>query len=197
MSMPYLHKEETKLLLQVKEDLARHESFREFAYPDPLSKIGKKYRGKDWPWGMVPAMELLERIPDVDPKDGAPWTYGFGFTHGVTPESRIERIRAERKLEEHILEMKHAIGVALPWFKESSFVTHTVLINMAFNMGLKGLLQFRNTLKFVKEKNYKQAAQNMKLSLWYSQVGYRAEELANRMSTQTIEPQHKAKEAIQ
>lgn len=195
MSMPYLHKEETKLLLQVKEDLERHEDFREFAYPDPLSKLYKKLpRGKRHLWGTKPAKEL---IGEFNPEDGVPWTFGFGFTHGVTPESRIERIRAERKLEEHILEMKNALSQALPWFKEASFVTQTILINMAFNLGLDGLLRFRNTLKFVKEKNYKQAARNMKLSLWYSQVGNRAEELTNRMSSQTIEPQHKAKEAIQ
>lgn len=195
MSMPYLHKEETKLLLQVKDDLERHEGFREFAYPDPLTKLYKMLPKKDRHlWGTRPAREL---VSDFDPKDGAPWTYGFGFTHGVTPDSRIERIRAERKLEEHTLEMKYALARALPWISEASFVTHTILINMAFNMGLPGLLMFRNTLRFVKEKNYKQAAQNMKLSLWYSQVGDRAEELTNRMSSQTIEPQHKAKEAIQ
>lgn len=197
MAMPYLHKEETKLLLQVKSDLERHEAFREFAYPDPLSPLGKKYRGREWPWGFVPARDLLAKIPNVKEENGAPWTYGFGFTHGATPDSRIERIRAERKLEGHILEMNVAIGSVLPWFNESPFVVKTVLINMAFNMGLKGLLKFRNTLGFVKEKNYKQAAQNMKLSLWYSQVGDRAEELVQRMSTQTIEPRHKAKEAIQ
>lgn len=125
-------------------------------------------------------------------EDGAPWTYGFGFTHGVTPDSRIERLTAERMLESLILQMNALLGEKLPWYKEASFVSKTVLINMAFNMGVKGLLGFRNTLAFIKGKQYADAARNMTLSLWYTQVGSRAKELVKRMLTQTIEPQHTA-----
>ena len=192
----YLYTSETKLVLQVKEDLARHEGFREFAYPDPRSPLAKKYKGPDWPWGFVPAKELMARIGGVKAKDGAPWTYGFGFTHGVTPTSRINHITAERKLEGLISDMHNVLKNALPWFADSSFVTKTVLINMAFNLGVEGLLKFRNTLTYIKNKEYEKAAQNMKLSLWYSQVGFRAKELAQRMATQAIEPRYKARETI-
>lgn len=192
MAMPYLHAKDTKLLLQVKSDLDRHEGFREFAYPDPLSKLYKAH--PNLKWGTKPARELLA---DFKEEDGAPWTMGFGFTKGVNSESRIDRIRAERMLEELTLEIDGALGNALVWFKETSFVNKTVLINMAFNLGLVGLLKFRNTLAFVKAKDYKQAAANMRQSLWFKQVKGRAEELVNRMATQTIEPQHKAKETVQ
>jgi lysozyme len=180
------------LLLQVKSDLDRHEGFREFAYPDPLSPLHKKAPAHVW--GTKPAREI---VADFKEEDGAPWTFGFGFTKGVTSESRIDRIRAERKLEEHTLEMDGMLTLALPWYKEASFVTKTVLINMGFNLGLAGLLKFKNTLAYVKAKTYVQAAANMRKSLWYKQVGKRADELAKRMETQTIEPQHKAKETVQ
>lgn len=197
MSIPYLHAAETKLVLQVKKDLERHEGFREYAYPDPLSKIGRKYRGKDWPWGFVPAFELLKKIPGWTIADGAPWTYGFGDTHGVTPSSQISRQLAERKLEEHILNVNKQLANALYWYeKDTSFVTKTILVNMVFNMGLAGVLKFKNTLAFVKAYDYKQAAHNLTLSRWYSQVGSRAKELVKRMETQIIEPQHKAPECI-
>jgi lysozyme len=192
MAMPYLHAKDTKLLLQVKSDLDRHEGFREFAYPDPLSPLHKKAPAHVW--GTKPAREI---VADFKEEDGAPWTFGFGFTKGVTSESRIDRIRAERKLEEHTLEMDGMLTLALPWYKEASFVTKTVLINMGFNLGLAGLLKFKNTLAYVKAKTYVQAAANMRKSLWYKQVGKRADELAKRMETQTIEPQHKAKETVQ
>lgn len=194
MAMPYLHAKETKLMLQVKADLERHEGFKEFAYPDPLSKLAKTYRRL--PWGDKPATELMELTPEMDAVDGAPWTMGFGFTHGVTPESRIERIRAERMLEEKIMEMNTVLTNALPWYKDASHVTKTILINMAFNMGLVGLLKFKNTLAYVKAGSYIQAAANMRKSLWFSQVGSRAIELAKRMETQAIEPQHLAKDKI-
>lgn len=181
-----------KLINQVASDLNRQEGFREFAYPDPLSPLAKKYKGEAWPWGFVPAKELLSRIGDMKEKDGAPWTVGFGFTQGVTASSRMNRLTAERKLETEILDRDQSLQVILPWYNDSSFVAKTVLINMAFNLGLKGLLGFRNTLRYIKEQNYKQAAANMRKSLWYRQVTKRAEELAVRMETQTIKEQHKA-----
>jgi lysozyme len=194
MTDPYLNATARPLVLQVKQDLDRHEGFRVFAYPDPLSKLAKKYRGL--PWGFQPARELLNLISDMDESDGAPWTVGFGFTQGTTPDSKIERIPAERKLEAKIMEMDATLKHKLPWYAGASLVTKTVLINMAFNMGVQGLLGFKNTLRFIAERNYPKAASNMKLSLWYRQVGDRAKELVARMATQTIDAAHKAPERI-
>lgn len=171
-----------KLIRQVGGDLNRHEGFREFAYPDPLSALNKNQPSKDW--GFKPAREIAE--PRTDFSTGKPWTVGFGFTHGVTPDSRMNRITADRKLEQEILEVDAALSNVLSWYKDSSFITKTILINMAFNMGLKGLLGFRNTLKFISQGNYEQAARNMTQSLWYKQTGTRAKELVERMRTQTI-----------
>jgi lysozyme len=196
MATPYLHTAETKLMLQSKMDLDRHEGFREYAYPDPLSKLGRKYRGPQYPWGYKPAREIMATIPGARDEDGAPWTYGFGFTHCVTPDSRIHRIPAERMLESLILEMQYLLTSKLPWYPNASFVTKTVLTDMAFNIGLVGLLKFKNTLAFIKAGDYAQAAHNMELSLWYKQVGLRAKELVQRMRTQEIEPQHRAGETI-
>jgi len=192
MSVPYLYVPETKLMLQVKKDLDRHEGFREFAYPDPLSKLAKKYHYL--PWGELPARELLALIPDMSESDGTPWTYGYGFTHCVTPDSRISKIMAERMLEGLILEQNIRLKETLPWYADASFITKTVLINMAFNLGLKGLLKFKNSLRYIKEKNYNKAADNLKLSLWYKQTKSRGKELVARMRTQTIEPQYLAED---
>lgn len=56
-----------------------------------------------------------------------------------------------------------------------------VLINMAFNLGETRLAGFVNTIKYINEGNYKQAAANMRMSVWYKQVGARAERLAKIM----------------
>jgi lysozyme len=194
MTEPYLNSSKTPLLLQVKSDLWRHEGFREFAYPDPLSKLARKYKGL--PWGFKPARELLGLIHDLKESDGAPWTVGVGFTNHVTPDSRITQIQAERKLEHLILDADGLLECKLPWYKDASFVTKTVLINMLFNLGLGRLLSFKNTLRFISEKNYTKAASNMQLSLWYRQVGARAKELVARIATQTIDAAYKAKEKL-
>lgn len=189
---PYLHSADQKLVLQVKADLDRHEGFREFAYPDPLSKLAKSQPSKDW--GFKPAKQIAK--PGTNFADGAPWTVGYGDTHGVTHESTTDRHKAGRRLEQHILESDNRLRRALPWYAEASFVTKTILINMEYNMGLTKLLGFRNTLQFIKEKNYTQAARNMEASLWYRQVKGRAVELVKRMETQEIPAQFKAPEKI-
>jgi GH24 family phage-related lysozyme (muramidase) len=180
---------QNKLTKQVAGDLNRHEGFREYAYPDPLSPLMKKYPSKDW--GFKPAKEILAKLGvplDRAAKEGAPWTVGHGFTGSTTLDSRMDRITSDRKLEQKILEVDSALSNVLTWYKDASFVTKTVLINMSFNIGIKGLLGFSNTLKFISQKNYEQAARNMTQSLWAKQVGGRAKELVERMRTQEISP---------
>ena len=192
MTDAYLHSADRKLVLQVRADLARHEGYREFAYPDPLSPLFKKY--KKLAWGFKPARELLPE--DTEWSAGAPWTVGYGFTNGTNPDTRMDRIKADRMLDQLILEEDGKLRRALPWYADTSFVTKTVLINMAFNLGLKGLLGFRNTLAFIKAGQFARAATNLKLSKWHAQVGDRALELEERMKEQTIAAHHKAAERI-
>lgn len=194
MTQPYLNATKTPLLLQVKADLWRHEGFRMFAYPDVLSKLYRKYKGL--PWGYKPARELLGLIHDMDESDGAPWTVGVGFTHNVTPDSQMTVVQAERKLEGLILDADTLLEQKLSWYKGASFVTKTILINMLFNLGWGSLAKFKNTLRFIAARDYQKAASNMKLSLWYRQVGDRAKELVARMATQVISAEHKAPERI-
>jgi lysozyme len=52
---------------------------------------------------------------------------------------------------------------------------------MCFNLGINGLLQFHGTLQAVADGDYDQAAECMLASLWASQVGRRALELATMM----------------
>ncbi|NMD11927.1 MAG: glycoside hydrolase family protein [Candidatus Cloacimonetes bacterium] len=56
-----------------------------------------------------------------------------------------------------------------------------VLINMCFNLGIKGLMGFKNTLAFIAARDWERAANNMLASRWAKQVGRRAIELAEIM----------------
>ncbi len=57
-------------------------------------------------------------------------------------------------------------------------VRKSVLLNMCFNLGINGLLGFKNTLAFVKAGDWERAANNMLVSKWAKQVGRRAIELS-------------------
>jgi lysozyme len=69
----------------------------------------------------------------------------------------------------------------LTWFKSLDDARQNVLVNMAFNLGVSGLLSFKNMLEECKNEQYNFASIEMLDSKWAKQVGYRAEELAEQM----------------
>ncbi len=60
-------------------------------------------------------------------------------------------------------------------------VRKSVLLNMCFNLGISGLLGFKNTLEFIEVGDWERAANNMLVSRWAKQVGRRAIELSELM----------------
>ena len=56
-----------------------------------------------------------------------------------------------------------------------------VLINMAFQMGINGLLKFKKMLRALDDRNYSLAAKEMLDSLWAKQTPERAKRLARQM----------------
>ena len=69
----------------------------------------------------------------------------------------------------------------LPWWRTLDEVRQRVLVNMAFNLGITGLLGFKNTLALIKAGKFIQASENMLKSKWATQVGQRAIRLATLM----------------
>ena len=67
------------------------------------------------------------------------------------------------------------------WWRTLSYARQRVLANMAFNLGVDGLLKFKNTLKFIQMGAYAEAATGMLVSTWARQTGKRAERLAQMM----------------
>jgi len=57
----------------------------------------------------------------------------------------------------------------------------SVLLNMCFNLGISGLLGFKNTLAFIGAGDFERAANGMLASKWAKQVGRRAIELSELM----------------
>lgn len=173
----------TELFQQYLADARKHEGFREYAYPDPLSELARRY--KHLKWGFVPARELLNFIGEPESK-GRPWTVGYGYTHGVTPDHRFTREMAEHKLKEVILDSIGDAKALVPNFEDQPDAIKTVLVSMAYNMGYNTLKTFKNTLRYCIIKDYPAMAAGMEASLWYRQTGLRAKELVKRVRTLTI-----------
>ncbi len=66
----------------------------------------------------------------------------------------------------------------LPWWREKSEGVRMVLMSMCFNLGIEGLLRFKKFLAALRINKFDDAAVEMLDSLWATQVGKRATELA-------------------
>lgn len=73
-----------------------------------------------------------------------------------------------------------------PWFQESNQDRRIILMSMAYQMGVNGLLSFRNTLKYITNKEYTKAAENMLVSKWAQQTPQRAKRHAQVMAGKTL-----------
>lgn len=71
----------------------------------------------------------------------------------------------------------------LPYFAELSENRQIALIDMCFNLGLQGFLNFHGMLAAIQLHLYNQAAEEMLSSKWAEQVGERAHQLSNIIRT--------------
>ena len=95
----------------------------------------------------------------------------------------ITMAEAELLLCNDLADVRNGLANALPWVATLDDVRQRVLIDMAFNLGIGGLLQFERTLAAVRAGEFKRAAGMMLQSRWASQVGERAQRLARMMET--------------
>jgi lysozyme len=134
-------------------DLRIYEGLRLTAYPDPLS-------------------------------GGAPWTIGYGHTgREVHPGLVWTGLQAEDALTGDIAAVCRGLDASLPWWRMLDDTRQDCLANMAFNMGVHGLLGFAGFLALVKARNFPAAAADVLNTRWAAQVGVRARRIAEQMRT--------------
>lgn len=95
------------------------------AYPDPASPLGRQMRKPE-----------AERVSGWAALSGAPWTIGYGSTHGVTPgmqitkEEALYRLRIDLQLAIHELKAKVAATYDLLTSHQAA-----ALYSFVFNLG--------------------------------------------------------------
>ena len=96
---------------------------------------------------------------------------------GVTEEE------AMYLLDNDIKDFQESLSRELSWFDSLDECRRNILTNMAFNLGISGLLKFKNTLSAVESGNWEEAASQMLDSRWAEQGGGRATELSELMKS--------------
>lgn len=111
------------------------------------------------------------------------WTIGVGILidkrkgGGITPEE------SAYLLSNRIMGKSIELDNRLPWWSKLDDARRGVLLSMAFQMGVDGLLGFKNTLTMVERGDYAGAAIGMLNSLWAKQTPERSARMAEQMRT--------------
>ena len=74
----------------------------------------------------------------------------------------------------------------IPWFDDVSDVYQYALIQLGFNIGVGGLLKFKNTLAAFKAGNTANVINGLTSSAWYKQVPNRAKRIVDCLRTNTL-----------
>jgi lysozyme len=131
--------------------------------------------------------ELLKReegfVPHAYKDHLGFWTIGYGKLIDERKGGGITEKQALMLLRDEIAEIRFNLIGAIPWFLELDDVRATVLLSMAYQMGIDGVLKFKNTLAAVRAKDYAQAAKGIRNSKWAEQTPGRAERMAKAMET--------------
>ena len=103
-------------------------------------------------------------------------TVGYGLNLDSPMSERLASVILTWMLDECEMDCEN-----FSWWKACDPVRQSVLLDMCFNMGLGGLLQFRMFLAAVIAQDWQAAHDEMLKSAWAVQVGQRAQTLAGIM----------------
>lgn len=132
----------------------------------------------------ISIMEIKEKLKDrLKLEEGVKYTVyfdsvgvptiGVGHNLHVPVSDKVVDLILEEDLDKHL----NDLYTTLPWVINLSENRQLVLGDMCFNLGITGLLTFRNTLKAFEEGRWEDAANGLQQSLWAHQVGSRAVKL--------------------
>lgn len=134
------------------ENIKTHEGFRDRIYKD---SVGKPTVGYGFLVSALSPDELKLNGGKVEP---------------------MSREVAEKILNLKVAKLQKRLFQCLPWLEGKPQNVQDALIEMAYQLGLAGLMGFRHTLGCIETGNYAQAAKNLRASLLYRQTPRRVED---------------------
>lgn len=96
---------------------------------------------------------------------------------GITNDEAIYLLKSDIK------RLTVELSKSLSWFDSLPEKAKIVLYDMAFNLGIAGLLKFKKSLALIGKGKYAEAGKEILNSAWKFQVGKRANTLAEQLKT--------------
>lgn len=112
-------------------------------------------------------------------------TVGVGHNLEAHPLDLVYPLTDEQVdqiLADDLVRVFSGLDRKIGWWRNLSRARMRVLVNMAFNLGVDGLLEFKRMILAVDRGHYDQAAREMLNSKWARQVFNRAIRLAEMMA---------------
>ncbi len=124
---------------------------------------------------------LLERIEYHEGFKSKPyqdslgvWTFGHGLTF-------ITKAESSNIIRGRLPELEQELSNSIEFYDGLTDARKNVLIEMAYHLGVHGVLMFKNMLSAMQKGDYQMAANEMLDSKWARQTPSRALEEANIM----------------
>ena len=111
------------------------------------------------------------------------WTIGVGHLIDQRKGGSIPVAISRQLLKLDVREKSEAVMRELPWTKTLDYVRFAALVNMAFQMGVEGLLGFTKMLLHVKHGRWQEAHDAALDSKWAEQTPKRAQRVARQILT--------------
>jgi lysozyme len=143
------------------DSIKKHEGFNKYPYIDPIIAAYPELVGIS-----KEEMDLIKKYFDK-----LRVTFGIGFTF-------ITMSEADMVLQNRINTIKLELQNKLDYFDTLPKEIQDILVEMAYQLGVNGLLKFKKTLKLLKQRKYKEASIEMLKSKWAEQTPTRAKELS-------------------
>lgn len=126
-------------------------------------------------------MSLIEDIKFEEGFKGEPYICTEGFlTVGYGTKFPLDEKECSMLLEYRLSKMQNELDSSL-YYLQIDKDAWDILYNMAYQMGVSGVLKFKNMIKALEEQDYRQAAIEMLDSKWAKQTPNRAYRLSARM----------------
>jgi len=109
------------------------------------------------------------------------WTIGYGRLVDERRGAGLSQHEATILLENDVQRVIGALDYRIPWWKELPVVKQEALVNMAFQLGVAGLLNFKRMLDALEKKDYTEASAQALDSKWAKQTPQRAQRIATKL----------------